>query len=458
MLTEGRHPRRASGRGRRRGARKPIRSVPSQAPASFPELELTIERPAHGGSAVAHDAEGRVIFVRHAIPGETVRARVTFARKNLAWAEAVEILSASDDRIPSVWSEAGPGGVGGAELAHVSVEGQRRWKESVVADQLRRIGGKEVSEQYAALPREAVAVRPTDEDKGREQYVGWRSRMECVIDEAGRPCMHGYRDDTLIPLSDMPLAMPELLETGVLDVNSVWSALWKPGDRIRVAAETGVENPRVLVAIEDAVYEADGTPAKDPYLHHRIEVGQKSYVYRVRMQGFWQAHRDGAQTLARTVAEFVRPQEGQTIVELYSGAGLFSAVLADGVGDTGSILTVEGSEEAVEDSAFNTADYGNVQPFVGWIDEEAVLSVVGEAGRVPDTIVLDPPRAGAGREVCERIASIGAERVVLVSCDVAAGARDLKAFVAGGYRIVDMRVWDLYPYTHHVECVVLLTR
>lgn len=456
MLAEGR--RRTSGRGGRRRASRTTRNISSRVCESFPELELNIERPAHGGSAVAHDAQGRVVFVRHAIPGETVRARVTFTRKNLAWAEASEIISASDERVSSVWKDAGPGGVGGAELAHVSVDGQIRWKEAVVADQLRRIGGKEVAEQFAALPDESVIVRSTPGDSGREQRLGWRSRIEFVVDKAGRPCMHGYRDDALLPLTDMPLAMPELLETGVLDAESVWSGLWKAGDRVRVAAETGVENPRVLVAIGDAVYEADGTPADDLYLRHRIEVGQKSYVYRVRMQGFWQAHREGAQTLAGSVADFAAAGPGQAIVELYSGAGLFSAVLAEGVGESGSVLTVEGSEGAVEDAAFNTAAYGNVHPFVGWIDEDAVLSVVGELGRVPDTIVLDPPRAGAGREVCERIASIGAERVVLVSCDVAAGARDVKALVAGGYRIVDMRVWDLYPYTHHVEFVVLLMR
>lgn len=433
-------------------------SRPQRRAEAGPVVELAIERPAHGGVAVAHGEDGRVVFVRHAIPGEVVRAQVTLEQKKIAWAEVVEVLKPSSERVESVWPAAGRGGVGGAELAHVSLEGQLRWKEAVLRDQLRRIGGEAVGAQVEALGTGALEVRPTPGDAGLVERLGWRSRLECVIDSQGRPCMHGYRDKALIPLTDMPLAMPEILATGIFDEGSLWRSLWQAGDRVRVVAETGVENPRVLVQIGERVFDADGSQTDDLYLRHAITVGGTGFHYRVRMQGFWQAHREGGEVLATNVAEFAALKEGDAVLELYSGAGLFSAVLADQVGESGRVLTIEGDEDAVADAAVNTAAWGTVDPFVGWIDEEALLSAVGELGRLPDCVVLDPPRAGAGREVCERLASIGSERVVLVSCDVAAGARDLKALVAGGYRIEDMRVWDLYPYTHHMEIVTLLVK
>lgn len=426
--------------------------------ADLPVWELDVVRPAHGGVAIAFAPDGRVVFVRHAIPGERVRAQVTLEQKKIVWAEVIEVLSASADRVPCVWSEAGPGGVGGAELAHVGVQAQLRWKEEVLRDQLRRIGGERVWAEFEDLPDDVLRVRPTAGDAERADRLGWRSRVEFVVDSRGYACMHAYRGDRLIPVSDMPLAMPELLECGVLESNSVWSSLWKPGDRVRVVAQTGVVNPRVLVSVGEKVYEADGTLCEDPYVNHRVSVANGSFEYRVHMQGFWQAHRQGAQTLAQNVYDFAALRPGYHVLELYSGAGLFSSVLAEGVGPTGRVVTVEGSEQAVADASVNTGRYGNVTPFVGWIDSQAVRDAVDELGAVPDCVVLDPPRAGGGTHVCEAIASVGTKRVVLVSCDVAAGARDLKAFVSAGYRVVDARVWDLYPYTHHVEMIVLLSR
>ena len=119
------------------------------------ELTLAVGAPAHGGHCVARpvdDPGGRVIFVRHSLPGETVRARLTEMTSRTWRADAVEILQASPDRVASVWPEAGPAGVGGGELAHVALDAQRTWKRWVLADCLRRIGGQEVADAVASLP------------------------------------------------------------------------------------------------------------------------------------------------------------------------------------------------------------------------------------------------------------------------------------------------------------------
>ena len=118
-------------------------------------LELSVGEPAHGGACVARDDSGRVVFVRHTAPGEVVRARVSAVQKKLAWADAVEVVSASANRVESVWPQAGPGGVGGGELAHLTPAAQRDWKSRVIAGQLRRVGGEALAEAV-----EAVGARP----------------------------------------------------------------------------------------------------------------------------------------------------------------------------------------------------------------------------------------------------------------------------------------------------------
>ena len=150
--------------------------------------------------------------------------------------------------------------------------------------------------------------------------------------------------------------------------------------------------------------------------------------------------------------------DGRAVMELYSGAGLFSVPLARAVGESGRVVTLEGDEGAVRDAGENLAAFDWVDAFAGNVDREGVVDLSGQLGSVPDVVVADPPRAGAGAEVCEAIAATGAPRVVLVSCDPAAGARDLRALTEAGYELESLQAWDLFPHTHHVEMVSVLCR
>ena len=178
--------------------RRPANTQPREGVGEI--LQLTVGEPAHGGACVARDENGRVVFVRHAAPGEIVRARVTAVQKKLAWADAVEVLSASEDRVESVWPQAGPGGVGGGELAHLTPVAQRAWKSRVIAGQVRRVGGEALAEAVDALGGVRVAPAPGDEDPN-DKLVGRRSRIDVVIDEAGRAGMHEFRGRRVIALN-----------------------------------------------------------------------------------------------------------------------------------------------------------------------------------------------------------------------------------------------------------------
>ena len=421
-------------------------------------LRLTVGEPAHGGACVARDEAGRVVFVRHAAPGEVVRARVTAVQKKLAWADVVEVVEASPDRVPSVWPQAGPGGVGGGELAHLTPAAQRDWKSRVIAGQLRRVGGEALADAVDALGGVRVAPAPGDEDPG-DPLTGRRSRIDVVIDADGRAGMHEFRGRRVIALEDMPLAVPAIRELGLFDEDTPWRRLWKPGDRVRAVAPSGGE-PVVLIG-EDT-YAADGVRIDVDVLRWNVPLGSGVESYYVRPSGFWQTHVCGAEVLANAVlaAAFGAHEAGagRAIMELYSGAGLFSVPLARAVGESGHVVTLEGAEGAVCDAGENLAAFDWVDAFAGNVDREGVVDLSGQLGAVPDVVVADPPRAGAGAEVCEAIAATGAPRVVLVSCDPAAGARDLRALTECGYTLASLQAWDLFPHTHHVEMVSVLSR
>lgn len=413
-------------------------------------LELVLGEPAHGGACVSRDGAGRVVFVRHGLPGERVRARVTSARNRLAWADVVDVLEASPDRVESVWPQAGPGGVGGGELAHVAPYAQRRWKSDVLRGQMRRIGGEALAERVDDLG--GVEVRPAPGDEGAgDPLLRRRTRIELVVDATGRPGMHRFRGRDVIALDDMPLAVDGIRDLDLFSPDSPWRDLWSPGDRIRAVASTGgdtaVVTPRGVFG-----------PDRRPRAVEELDWDVSGDHFRVRAGGFWQTHVRGAEVLADAVARGGRAAGGQAVMELYSGAGLFTRGLAHGVGPGGRLVSLEGEDSAVADATANLGECAWADTFVGEVDASGVEDLSRELGRRPDLVVLDPPRSGAGVAVCRELGVLGSPRVVLVACDPAAGARDLRSLVETGYALEDIGAWDLFPHTHHMEFVATLVR
>ena len=188
-----------------------------------------------------------------------------------------------------------------------------------------------------------------------------------------------------------------------------------------------------------------------------MTVGGTEHQFRVAADGFWQVHREAPALLAQTVLDSVGDVLDATVVDLFAGSGLFTAPLAAATGPVGRVVSVEGDERAVASARRNLHGADHVDLWAG--DVARVLRDAGH-GAVggADVVVLDPPRAGAGRPVVDQVVSLTPERVVLVSCDPAALARDLGLFGESGYEVRSLRAFDLFPMTHHVECVTVLER
>ncbi|MGH3867855.1 MAG: class I SAM-dependent RNA methyltransferase [Pseudonocardiaceae bacterium] len=386
-------------------------------------LELTVGPVGHGGFCVARH-EGRVVFVRHALPGERVRAVVTEDRGgSYCRADAVAVLEPSAGRVPPPCPVSGPGGCGGCDFQHVDPRVQRQLKAQVVAEQLRRIAGLDVEVTVHELPGGPL---------------GWRTRTRLAVNGTGEPGFRMYRSHTVLPVPACPLAVP-----GSLD--PVLSRRWRPGGELEVVADDSGELHVAALRPGRAPEQLRGTG--------RVVRRAAGRRWELSALGFWQVHPAAADALAALVGDWAGAPRGGTAWDLYGGVGLFASMLADQVGPTGSVTVVEASRRAAADGAAALADLAQVRFVTGRV-ERALAQLPGP----PDVVVLDPPRRGVGREVAAAVADREPTRIVHVACDPAALARDIAAYLEGGYRLLAMRVLDAFPMTHHVECVALLGR
>jgi tRNA/tmRNA/rRNA uracil-C5-methylase (TrmA/RlmC/RlmD family) len=383
-------------------------------------LTVEVGPVAHGGHCVARH-EGRVVFVRHTLPGETVRAVVTDGAEGSSFwrADAVEVLTPAADRVPPPCPWSGPGRCGGCDWQHVSVPAQRALKAEVVREQLAHLAHLDV----------AVDVEPVP---GDADGLGWRTRVTWAVGEDGSAGLRRHRSHEVVPVDSCRIAHPLVDEAGV--TRTTW-----PG-RGSVEVSASVATGERLVLPDGR---GDGALTE--------VVGDRGF--RVTGGGFWQVHPGAAATLLAAVMDGLQPQPGDTALDLYGGVGLFTARLAEVVGPTGRVTLVESDRVAVADARHNLAELPAVRVERGRVDHVLRRLRTGRA----DVVVLDPPRSGAGRAVVDLVArQVRPRRVAYVACDPAALARDLTWFAERGYRLTGLRAFDIFPMTHHVECVALL--
>jgi len=398
-------------------------------------VELTVGAPAHGGHCVARlgGPHGRVVFVRHALPGERITAEITERHKGFLRADAVEIHTPSPDRVTPPCPYAHPGGCGGCDLQHIAGEAQLRWKQAVVEEQLRRLAG-------LSMP---VRVEPLADD-----LLGWRSRVRYAVDAAGRPGLLRHRSHQVVPIDRCRIAHPAIQDLDLLH------RTWDDADALEAVASTGGDVAVLARAAGGGVLPADdpaeAAGGRRTRLSGPAEVtevaGGRSWG--VPPDGFWQVHPAAAETLTAAVLDLLRPAAGEVAWDLYGGAGLFAAAVA---GRTGARTTL------VESSATGAAAArANLADLPVEVVQARVEVALRRLDRPVDLVVLDPPRAGAGARVVREIVASGARAVAYVACDPAALARDIATFRAARWRPAEVRAFDCFPMTQHVECVALL--
>jgi tRNA/tmRNA/rRNA uracil-C5-methylase (TrmA/RlmC/RlmD family) len=402
-------------------------------------FEVTVGSVAHGGHCVARH-EGRVVFVRHSLPGERVVVRVTEDRHpGFCRADAIEVLEASPERVERPCPYSGPGKCGGCDWQHVTPVEQRRLKAAVVREQLARLAGVELDVIVEELPGGPLR---------------WRSRARFAVDGSGAPGLRRHRSHDVVVLDDCPITVESA-------AGAVLRRPWPGAGAVDVAVDsTGAVTTTRLDRrgrpTASRVVRPGGELPEEPSARAARRAGGRDWE--VEGTGFWQVHPAAADALVAAVAEYAEVRAGETVLDLYAGAGLFGGALAPAVGPVGRVVCVESDEAACAAADANLADLPQAEVWQGDVDAEGLAELLDELGAAPDVVVLDPPRAGAGPAVSRLLAGAGARAIVYVACDPAALARDVAVFLAAGYRLAGVRGFDAFPMTAHVECVALLVR
>jgi tRNA/tmRNA/rRNA uracil-C5-methylase (TrmA/RlmC/RlmD family) len=415
-------------------------------PADFPEdpIELELGAPAAGGACVAHGPDGRVVFVRHGIPGERVVAQITATNRSFLRADVIQVLVSSPHRVDPPCPHAGPGRCGGCDFQHIALPQQREMKAALIEGQLQRLAGLDRSVQVESIG--------TD-DHG----LGWRTRVRLGVDGDGKPGFHRHRSHELEYISHCPIACTEINSAGA------FASSWLGAREIEVV---------VVPASDEIVIDVDPVPKHKvvpPHLPGGLVIGGRvrqapgaveatvlGKAFRVSAGVFWQAHSAAAEVLATAVLEAAQVREGESVVDLFAGAGLFSVLLAHKAGQSGSVLAVERSVRACNDARHN----GQGVPQLTIKKASITANLIDRGIGHPDVVVLDPSRQGAGKGVMAALAQLprSLRRIVYVACDPASFARDLSVLLEHGWEMTELRAFDIFPMTEHVELVATIDR
>lgn len=371
-------------------------------------VELQLERVAHGGFVVGR-ADGMVVFTVGGLPGERVIVDITERGSRFDRGQVTRVLEPAAGRVCEGWPV--PPECVGTDWFYADRDTQLELKTAVVAEQLRRLAGLEWDGQVEAAPG---------------GLTHWRTRMRYAIDDVGRVGLRAHRSHQVValPPEGSVLAVPHPLDP---------------------VAEVGRPGDEVIVAISDDGLTCSGprrTTGPDPV--HQSVLGR---TFEVSARGFWQVHTHAAEQLGSVVLDALDPQPGERALDLYCGVGLFAGALADRGCE---VMGLEYGRDAVAHARRNVPE--------GQFHVTDLNRGVCDIPTDADLVVLDPPRKGAGARVVRAVAEAGPRAVAYVACDPAALARDLATFAEAGYRPDWIRGFDLFPMTHHIECVALLTR
>jgi len=388
-------------------------------------LRVEIEKVAHGGHFIARH-EGAVIFVRHAIPGEIVEVEITGIEKSFARADVVAVIEPSSHRRSAPCQYAGS--CGGCDFQHIEVAHQRELKSDVVAEQFARIAKMEINVEV-----EEVSTP-----------LHWRTRYAASTDSNGVAGFKGSRSNAVIPISSCPVLIPEI-DFPTLALEDI-----SADQRIEVALDSDGERNIATLNQRAGRTSERATPTiveGKNLLHYTV----REFNYQVSQSSFWQSNINAPEALVGAVLDFADFKAGDHLLDLYGGVGLFAGAALPILGAGGRVDIVEGSTSATSDARANFNGASNVHIHTGDVAKEI------RKFKRADVIVLDPPRTGAGKPVIEKAVLLKARAIIYVACDPAALARDTTYLNDGGYHLEDIRAFDLFPMTHHIESIALYT-
>ncbi len=397
---------------------------------------LIIEKFAYGGEAMGRLSDGRAVFIPFALPGEEVRVQITEDKPRFARANIIEILTPSkkriDPRCPHFMQ------CGGCHYQHIPYKEQLKIKAEILKDQLQRIG-----------KIDNPTVHPT---VASPQPWNYRNHIQFLLTGEGQLGFQASGEKKIIPISECHL--PEE------PINLLWPQLdleAAPG-LDRVGVRLGV-NEDLMVMLRSSDPHPVGLDLEIPLSmmhlgpggslvmagddHIVVEIQER--LFRVSGSAFFRANTAMAAEMVNHLLKRLPLGEEKTLIDAYCGVGLFSAFLAPMVG---RLIAIESSPEACEDFATNLDEFDHIELY-----EAPVEDVLFGWEVQPDSLVVDPPRSGLGRQALDGILSLSPPTLAYISSDPATLARDAKRLINGGYQLQEITPFDLLPHTFHIESI-----
>ncbi len=405
------------------------------------EIEVSLTIPTYGGEAMGRLEDGRAVFVSFGLPGETVRARLTEQKKGFARAVLLEVLKPSPDRIPAKCVHFGV--CGGCHYQALPYPQQLKLKEKVLRDQLMRIG------KIQNPPVMDMVPSPVE--------WNYRNHIQFHLSEDGRPGFIAADNPRLV----VPITECHLPEESL---NELWPQLQFDADTPleRISLRTGDETMLMLesaspetpeVEIEAEISVVHLTDDDDSVIlagdgHIFVNVLDRSF--QVSAASFFQVNTIMAEKMVAYLLDNLRVSTSTLFLDIYCGVGLFSAFFAPKVKQ---VIGIEISPTACEDFAVNLNEFDNVDLY-----EALAEDVLPELTIQPDVAIVDPPRAGLDKLALDAIIRLSPKTLAYISCDPSTLARDAARLITGGYRLLEVTPFDLFPQTYHIECICIFER
>jgi 23S rRNA (uracil1939-C5)-methyltransferase len=410
------------------------------------EYEVSLTTLTYGGDAMGRLPDNRAVFVPFGLPGERVRVKLTEEKKNFARGEIVEILELSKDRIQPRCKHFGA--CGGCHYQNLPYEKQLAAKADILRDQLTRIG------KIENPPVKPMVASPSP--------WNYRNHIQFSLDEMGKL---GFVGTGLAPVQIIPITECHLPESSI---NDFWQQLeFEPETDIeRVSLRAGKEDDLMLVLESDSPDAPEleieaGISIAHVYEEHAVVIAGNDHIvinvlgrdFKVSAVSFFQVNTAMAEKMVEHLLTCLPVSLSTTLLDVYCGAGLFSAFFAS---KCKSVIGVESSESSCEDFAVNLDEFENVELYEGFA-EDVLPGLVGQVGNLP-YVLVDPPRAGLDKAVMDGILKLSPQVIAYVSCDPSTLARDAARFINGGYKLKEVTPFDLFPQTYHIESISIFER
>lgn len=373
------------------------------------QLEVDVTAIAHGGHCIAR-YEGRVIFVRHTIPGERIIVEISDVTKSYARGNCISVITPSKYRVGPPCSFARFDGCGGCDFQHIDLSYQRQLKSEIIREQFARLA-------KINIQLEVEEVKPT---------LHWRNRMEFTVSENGKLGLYASRSNKIVEIDKCLIAHEDI------DIERINQVKLPQAQRVDVVITSKGQRAVVIEGRENLKL---------------IEEEVEGVNFSLNPATFWQSHRMAPKVLSQVVRGYVQAEATDHIFDLYGGAGLFTAALLPQLGVAGRITLIESDENAIVDARRNFA----LEPRVEIVEAKVEVSLKRYQGA--NVILLDPPRTGAGKKVISSVTALAPRTIVYVACDPASLARDSAYLTAQGYKLDQIRAFDLFPMTAHMELV-----